>query len=814
MSNPPVSNPPGRASSADTSPTRGGQPDLQGYHLPGARAQQAAPRQPAPLHAIGVGGGGIGGDRAGGDGPGGNGPRRQQPARGSAFGSFLFYVGLAVMSVVVFAAAFLFGSSPDAIVRGHLVDAVKAHSGRDLVIAGGTSFTIYPSLGVVMRDVTLSAPPGMGGEPTARAKSIQASVRLMGLVRRQVEVESLVVKDGVFDLRVDKEGRRSWQFADAQPGGGATRYAEVRVAGVANDASRTLPAEAKDFLKNAGDERAKGAGTGPADHGLSKLRDLSLGDVRIDNGTISYTDERTAKTQRISAINATLATRSLDSPLETKGNLTVEDERIDFEGRLTSLKALLAEQPAKLVFNAAAEPVKASFDGTVSIKDVVGLDGAFAMSAPSARRLGAWAGTALPPSEGFGPLAIKGSLRAAGKSLDFRDASFELDGARATGVLSLDSGGARPLIKADLKLSALDLDKYMADGAAAPAPRAKAPAAARAQAPAAAKPKSIEDLLQHAPGGPADAAGAAVKGYQKRAGWSEQPISVAALGLADVAATLDVGSVKARDIKIGATRLKVALQDRVLKTTVEDMALYGGHARGLLTVDGAGEAPKVTASLAAEGVAAQPLLQDAADIDWLSGTAKLQLALAGTGQTEKKIVDSLGGTASFNFANGAVAGFNVPQMLRGLSQGQIGNWQRVPTEKTDFSELSASFTVKDGVASNQDLTMASPLLRVGGSGQIMLGAREIDYTARPKVVGTLSGQGGGLNLTGLEVPVRIHGSWDHPEITPDLQGALKSSAVQEVIKDPSKAVEAAKKIGEQLGGKKAGNLLKGLLGGN
>ena len=37
------------------------------------------------------------------------------------------------------------------------------------------------------------------------------------------------------------------------------------------------------------------------------------------------------------------------------------------------------------------------------------------------------------------------------------------------------------------------------------------------------------------------------------------------------------------------------------------------------------------------------------------------------------------------------------------------------TEKTDFSELSASFQIADGVARNRDLELKSPLLRLTGA---------------------------------------------------------------------------------------------------
>ena len=43
------------------------------------------------------------------------------------------------------------------------------------------------------------------------------------------------------------------------------------------------------------------------------------------------------------------------------------------------------------------------------------------------------------------------------------------------------------------------------------------------------------------------------------------------------------------------------------------------------------------------------------------------------------------------------------------------------TEKTDFSELSASFRIADGVARSNDLDMKSPFLRLGGDGAIDIG---------------------------------------------------------------------------------------------
>ena len=748
-------------------------PRYEGYHMPQQPTNQQPPQQ-RPERASNLV---SGAPRR--PAPEGGRPQQPQPQRQSRLVTALLFGGFALIAVLVFAVAFIAGSSPSSQVRERIAAEVKAKTGRDLTIGGETSFSFYPSVGLVLRDVTLSAPPGMGGDPTARIAALEVRVRALPLIKKQVEIEQLVLRDPVFNLRVDGQGRRSWQFAEsAEPS--RVRYAQAGAP--RTDAPTQLPSDAKDFLDNATAGQKESAQP-------SNLRDFSLGDVRVENGTVRYTDDRRAgSTQVISAINAKLALASLESPLQANGDFMLEGEKVSFDGRLTSLQQLMQEKPGRLAFNVASEPLKLTYDGSVLVREFVDLSGAVEATTPSARALVDWLGSALPPAEGFGPFSVKGRLRAAGKSLALNDATIGLDGATATGNVAIETGGERPVVKARLNISELDLNKYGSD-TTAPSKPAKKRAALQpppAGAGGAALPQSIDDLLK--PQTPQ------VRGYERRAGWSEEPINTALLSLVDADATLSIGRLLVREIKIGKTDLQINLKRSVLTTNITDVALYDGKGRGVISVDASGGTPSVSTDVTIDNVSAQPLLRDAAAMNWLAGNGNLQMKLAGQGATEKAIVESLDGSAAFQFANGAIVGVNIPQLLRGGGT----------TDKTDFSELSASFAIKDGIAQNNDLKIVSPLLRVGGSGQVMLGARQIDYVAKPKIVGSLAGQGGPINLAGIEVPVKIKGSWDQPSISPDLQG---------IIKDPSKAVDVVREIGKQLGGKKAGDLLKGLLGG-
>jgi AsmA protein len=84
-----------------------------------------------------------------------------------------------------------------------------------------------------------------------------------------------------------------------------------------------------------------------------------------------------------------------------------------------------------------------------------------------------------------------------------------------------------------------------------------------------------------------------------------------------------------------------------------------------------------------------------------------------------------------------------------------------PGQKTDFSELSASFRATNGVFATNDLRMAAPLIRVEGRGTISLPASALDMNLLVKAVGSLEGQGGQFTKLGIPIPLRVHGPFSN-----------------------------------------------------
>jgi AsmA protein len=294
-----------------------------------------------------------------------------------------------------------------------------------------------------------------------------------------------------------------------------------------------------------------------------------------------------------------------------------------------------------------------------------------------------------------------------------------------------------------------------------------------------------------------------VRGFTKRAGggadWSDDLIDLGPLGLADADLALSTDRLLFKDVKTGSVRLALHLKDSVAKLTLEDMQLYEGRGSGVVTLDGRGQVPGTTVNLRLDGISAQPLLKDALGFEWLEGQSTLTVALAGQGVSERQIVTTLNGKVDLATNNGAIDAVDVSKILRGIEQGRFGGLRMAAGEKTPFSELAGTFNIVNGVADNQDLRLVNPSVRVTGAGNFNLPARTLDYTVRPKIAAlNANTERAVINLSNVEIPVRIEGPWDKPNF---------SVAGQEQL------IETVKEIGKNLKSKEVEDALKGLLGG-
>jgi AsmA protein len=290
----------------------------------------------------------------------------------------------------------------------------------------------------------------------------------------------------------------------------------------------------------------------------------------------------------------------------------------------------------------------------------------------------------------------------------------------------------------------------------------------------------------------------------------DTPIDLAALKDLNANGKLQIGALQAKGLKLANLKAEVKAANGRLDVSPHSASLYDGAVTGALSLQATGNRVILKESLA--NVQVGPLLRDVAQQDKLEGRGNVSLDVAGGGATVNALKKSLGGSAKVNLKDGAVKGINVAEILRKVKSlgGKSEEGAADSQQKTDFTELNATFAIKNGVAHNQDLDVKSPLIRVGGAGDIDIGKSTIDYTVKASVVASAKGQGGsGLEqLSGLTVPVKLSGPLDGMKYQVDYGAAASQLAKSKVGQKAKEALEQNKgKVEEQVRDR-----LKGLLG--
>lgn len=697
--------------------------------------------------------------------------------------------GLLVFAVAAAVAAFVF--VPTGLIRDQLQAEVRARTGRDLVIAGPTTLSLWPRPAVSLRDVTLSAPPEMGAQPLLKVAEIEVAIQLLPLLLHDVSIDRLFLRRPVFDLRVDVNGRRSWDFASLDDN--LLPLRKIRLAEAGGDA-KSLPKELQDFMRGSSDAAARGSKP------KSRIGDISLGNVSIVDGTVRYRDARTTMDQTVSALNVQLALLNIASPLDIVGDFSWHNEPVQVSAQLSPFRALLDARPVQAQIKTSAAPLALTFDGVVTPGADLDIDGRLTGKAASLEALARWTGRPLG-EQLAGGLSIDAKIRQSSGMTALSDTRVAFGSLEGSGALSFETRGSKPVVKGAVRFATLDLNILRVMANVKPAVQAE-PVSAPATAPAGTPtvtPKSIEDLLQIAPATPANAGDQRkqVRGFVKRQGWSDEPLDLTALGLVDADLKIGFDHIVWQELTAGAGQINVVAKGKTARLLLEDVHLYDGRARGIVTIDASAADAVVGANIVADGVSALPFLKAVSDFDWLSGRARIAVAVAGRGATERQIVQTMNGKADIAVADGALMGLNFATIMRNLGQGKFAGLDRSPSEKTDFTEFAASAQISNGLARNDDLRISSAQVKATGTGTIDLPQRTMDYMLRPKVI---TGSG-----PGLEVPLKVQGSIDKPTVTPELGGLLR---------DPSHAVQAIQDAAKTPAGREVQETLKGVLNGD
>jgi AsmA protein len=252
------------------------------------------------------------------------------------------------------------------------------------------------------------------------------------------------------------------------------------------------------------------------------------------------------------------------------------------------------------------------------------------------------------------------------------------------------------------------------------------------------------------------------KAPQPAAKQPEQPIDLSALKPLRLDGSVRIGDLIANNIKASKVRVDARARDGKLEVNPMQANLYQGTLKGGASVNANDNQFAVKQTL--NGISIGPLLRDAVQQDLLEGRGNVALDLATAGTTVGALKKALNGTAGLNLKDGAIKGIDLAGAVRGLkSKLGAGDAEQSAdtTQKTDFSELIATFTIKNGIAHNSDLDVKSPFVRIAGEGDVNIPEDSLNYVVKASVVSTMAGQGGKErgDVAGLTLPVRVYGPY-------------------------------------------------------
>ncbi|MBV7470833.1 AsmA family protein [Aeromonas sp. sif0611] len=670
-------------------------------------------------------------------------------------------LGLALAAVVAIAA--LVSLIDPNQFKPQLAEQVRKSTGRELVMEGDIGWRFWPSLGLSLEKVQLRNPAGFAEPDLLRFAQGDASVALLPLLSHRLEIGKVTLSGAHLFIQTRADGSSNLNglvkasAPDKQPSASESQPA---AAAASDEKPWQISLQGVALVEASALVRDDRSG---AVSRLDRL-DLDLGQLtpgewvpvtlaaKGARGELTFdlkgqTQLKLAREAKASELKDLSLSGSLSQPSQRLDAFTLKADRLAL-GQWSSLTLNLSGAQG-----AADKPTLAgTLEGTLKARLDQGLQLVEVSDAVLAAKL---SGDTLPRPQM--QLKLAGFARA---ELDKQNVTLSNLVMGADDALLSGNGTVRlgvvPRVEFDLKGEKLDLDGWLGQ----PAKAAPAAATSGAAAPAGAK-----------------AQAAATKAL------STMEPDLAALKAVDLAGRLQLGSLRLKGLDLNAVDLQLALAGGQLNLKQFGAGVAGGRVTANGMLDARQQPARYQVHKRIQGVDIRPLLQTLAQNDRLEGKGDLEVQVQGIGLSEQALRSQMQGKVSLRLSDGALHGINLAEMIREARATLTGKGadQVKEARKTDFSALTASFQIANGVARSDDIQLLAPALRVKGQGQTALVPETLDFLFLTSVVESSKGQGGKSvdELKDVTIPVRIGGHWQAPSYRLDVKELLSNNKVLE-----------------------------------
>ncbi|OOH82696.1 cell envelope biogenesis protein AsmA [Pseudomonas koreensis] len=685
-----------------------------------------------------------------------------------AFGKILGLVLLGLLLIIVaagFALTHLFDPND---YKDEIRQIARDKAHIELTLNGDIGWSLFPWLGLELHEAsvaTLVKP----AEPFADLQMLGLSVRVLPLLRREVQMSDVRVEGLNLRLNRDKDGHGNWEDIGKVP---APAGATPPAATPGQPPSETTAAVEKP---------------------PQPIR-LDIDSLTVNNARVEYNDEKTGK--QFSAESIQLSTGpvhdSTNIPVKATAflgtNQPVLRVRTELTGELRIERALQRYkfEDLKLSGELAGDPLQGKtmtfaaqgqllLDKAANVAEWTGIK----ISANQLRALGELKANDLDKTpqitggisiaqfdlakfvDSVGqklPAMAEGSLSkvelvsrvaATPTSIAFDNINLKLDDSSFSGRIAVEDF-AKQSLRAILKADTFNADRYLPP---------KSEKAANATQTRQAEVASTEaDAM-------AGAGSTPLPDKPSKTAWStERLLPVERLAKLDVDADLTFGQLTLDKLPIQNAALKATGQGGLLTLTNLSGELYNGGFAANGTLDVRPSAPVLNLQTRLNRVPVEKILESQGKNPPVKGLVTLTSNVTGSGNSQQALIDTLNGNAGFVINNGVLLNANLEQQLcKGIATLNRKTLSGEPRGKdTPFQELKGNLTFRNGIASNPDLKVRIPGMTVNGDGDIDLRVLGMDYRVGIIVEGDTSAMPDpacqvGEKFVGVEWPLRCRG---------------------------------------------------------